>query len=187
MTQLRVKITDGLDHDTTTGLRSDDMRAAQLDLHRVRAMIELLLLFTVKSVLPQSRAILFDTKFLSARLSPDRIVVVAALLANEENSFSFLLTSGHREGSGYRLIWAIWKFRVAIIAVQGLFRQVEMAVLAAFLGSALPKSVGMIFEKGRQLAQQAILATSPLLLKSKKHEICDDFCCILSAVAGTLD
>jgi len=101
----------------------------------------------MKSVLPQSRAILFDAELLSARLSPDGIVVVAALLAHEENGFSFLLTSGHRKGSVCRLIWAIWKFRVPIIAVEGLFRQVEMAVLATFLGSALLKTLCATSEK----------------------------------------
>lgn len=107
------------------------------------ALIELLLLFTVKSVLPQTRAILLNAKLLSARLSPDRIVVVAALFAHEKNRFSFLLTSGHREGSVCRLTWAIWKIRVAIIAVEGLFRQVEMARLATFLGSASRKTLRM--------------------------------------------
>ncbi len=101
----------------------------------------------MKSVLPQSRAILFDAELLSARLSPDGIVVVAALLAHEENGFSFLLTSGHRKGSVCRLIWAIWKFRVPIIAVEGLFRQVEMTRLATFLGSASWKTLGMTIEK----------------------------------------
>lgn len=163
------------------------MWAAHEEQHRQHALIELLLLFAVKSVLPQSRAILLDTKLLSARLSPDRIVVVAALLTHEENRFSFLLTSGHREGSVCRLSWAIWKFRVAIIAVQGLFRQVEMAVLATFLGSALSKTLQDDLRKGLQIVQKLIFTTARLLLKSKKHQISDDFCRILGAVPGALD
>ena len=114
------------------------------------ASIDLLLFFTVKSMLPQTRTILLNAKLFSARLSPDRIVVIAALLAHEKNRFSFLLTSGHREGSVCRLIWAIWKFRVAIIAVEGLFRQVEMARLATFLGSASQKTLRMTVEKDRR-------------------------------------
>lgn len=114
------------------------------------ASIDLLLFFTVKSMLPQTRTILLHAKLFSARLSPDRIVVIAALLAHEKNRFSFLLTSGHREGSVCRLIWAIWKFRVAIIAVEGLFRQVEMARLATFLGSASQKTLRMTVEKDRR-------------------------------------
>ena len=70
-------------------------------------LIALFLLLAMESVLPQTRAILFDAKFLSAGLSPDGIVVVAALFTHEKNRFSFLLTSGHREGSVCRLIWAI--------------------------------------------------------------------------------
>ena len=110
-------------------------------------LIALFLLLAMESVLPQTRAILFDAKFLSAGLSPDGIVVVAALFTHEKNRFSFLLTSGHREGSGYRLIWAIWKFRVAIIAAEGLFRQVEMGPLATFLGSASRKMHRMTIQK----------------------------------------
>jgi hypothetical protein len=132
----------------TSELYSDNARTTRQEQHRTgHVLIDLLLLFTVKSVLPQTRAILFNAKFLSARLSLDRVVVVAALFTHEKNRFSFLLTSGHREGSVCRLIWAIWKFQVAIIAAEGLFRQVEMAPLATFLGSASRKMHRIIVQK----------------------------------------
>ena len=127
-------------------------------------LIALFLLLAMESVLPQTRAILFDAKFLSAGLSPDGIVVVAALFTHEKNRFSFLLTSGHREGSGYRLIWAIWKFRVAIIAVERPFRQVEMTTLATFLGSALLKNRRISRLRSRKSFEKPILTTSQLLL-----------------------
>ena len=127
-------------------------------------LIALFLLLAMESVLPQTRAILFDAKFLSAGLSPDGIVVVAALFTHEKNRFSFLLTSGHREGSGYRLIWAIWKFRAAIIAVQRPFRQVEMTTLATFLGSALLKNRRISRLRSRKSFEKPILTTSQLLL-----------------------
>lgn len=127
-------------------------------------LIALFLLLAMESVLSQTRAILFDAKFLSAGLSPDGIVVVAALFTHEKNRFSFLLTSGHREGSGYRLIWAIWKFRVAIIAVERPFRQVEMTTLATFLGSALLKNRRISRLRSRKSFEKPILTTSQLLL-----------------------
>lgn len=76
---------------------------------------------------------------------------------------------------------------MAIIAVQGLFRQVEMAVLATFLGSALSKTLQDDLRKGLQIVQKLIFTTARLLLKSKKHQISDDFCRILGAVPGALD
>ena len=41
--------------------------------------------------------------------------------------------------------------------------------------------------EGRRNVQKAMFTTSQLLLKSKKHQICDDFGRILSVVPGTLD
>ena len=41
--------------------------------------------------------------------------------------------------------------------------------------------------KGQKNVEKPIFTTSQLLLKSKKHQICDDFGRILSVVPGTLD
>ena len=46
-------------------------------------------------MLAQTRAILFDQQFLSTRLAADRVVVVARLLADQKNGFSFLFALGH--------------------------------------------------------------------------------------------
>jgi hypothetical protein len=50
----------------------------------------------VYGVLPKPGAVFLEFEFLAARLSPDRVVIVARLLANQENGFRLLLALGHQ-------------------------------------------------------------------------------------------
>lgn len=80
-------------------------------------------------MLSQTRAVLLQAKFLSARLSFQRIVVIAALFANEKNGF-FLLTLGHDRAR--RILFRVNSVTLAgilggaIIAANTIFPQVEM-------------------------------------------------------------
>lgn len=56
----------------------------------------LLFLFAVQRVPAQTGAVLLDLQFLTARLAFERVVVIAALVTNEENRFGFLFAFGHR-------------------------------------------------------------------------------------------
>ena len=56
----------------------------------------LFLLFGVQRALAKPRAILLQLQLLTTWLALVGVVVVAALVTNEENGFGFFLTSGHR-------------------------------------------------------------------------------------------
>lgn len=56
----------------------------------------LFLLFGVRRVLAKPRAILLQLQLLTTWLTLVGVVVVAALVTDEENRFGFFLTSGHR-------------------------------------------------------------------------------------------
>lgn len=58
-------------------------------------MKRLFLLFIVKGVLSQSRAILLETKLFTTRLTFERVVVIATFFTDEEDGLCFFLTFGH--------------------------------------------------------------------------------------------
>ena len=52
----------------------------------------------MEGVPTKAGAILLHTQFFTTRLSPSRVVVIAAFFADEENRFGFLLAFGHQRG-----------------------------------------------------------------------------------------
>ncbi len=53
-------------------------------------------------VLAQAGAVLLEAQFLAARLPLERVVVVAAFIADEEDRFGFLFALGHARA---RSVW----------------------------------------------------------------------------------
>ena len=88
----------------------------------------LLLLLRVQSVLSQPWAVLLQLQFLAARLPPDSVVVIASLLADEENRFHLLLTLGHFGVSRIKICAKCARFNV-LLGSAGAFHGTEPLIL----------------------------------------------------------
>lgn len=140
-------------------------------------------------VLAKSRRILLQSELLSAGFSFQGIVVIAGLLADEENGFGFLFTLGH---AGARI--SVGRFglgcceddycRAATVSTSR--NQQSVACVSGIPPPARQAQSTGLFSQNQQSSGVSPALLTNSLLKGIQQQIRDNLGCILGAVSRTL-